>query len=175
MLKKIFLPVFFCLSGGIALAQQKKIQFTVGPEVLKSFNHSESFWGAGGSVQAEAWVAPALGLGVNTGYYRHVGTGTAAGRSYGAIPVLAVIRYTLPITPGLYGQDVLGYTLVQDVASETNGRKVSGGFTYYFAIGYVIRNHFDISLKVGRSRLDKKDHPANVNEHNLGLKIAYRF
>lgn len=174
MRKLLFLLVSAISLQG-AYAQQKDIQFTAGPEVLHSLGGSRNFWGLGGSAQAEAWIGPALGVGLNTGYYRFLGAGSASGQSYGALPLLAVIRYTLPITPGLYGQDVLGYTLVQDVAYERTGQKINGGFTYYFALGYVIKEHLDISVKIGRTKLDKKDNPANVTELNLGLKVAYRF
>lgn len=157
------------------LAQKKTFQFSAGPELLRSFSHKETFWGAGASLQAEAWVKPALGLGLNVGYYHFSGTGTASARSYGALPLFAVIRYPLPLTPGLYGQDVMGYTFIDGASYEVSGAKVRGGFTYYFALGYVIRDHIDISVKIGRPRLDKKADPANINEHNFGLKVAYRF
>lgn len=172
----------FILSAIIFLAicaQAQTFKVSAGPEVLKSINHDERFFGAGGSVQLDVWVREKLGLGINTGYLKFNQTSAPlAGfskKQYSLIPILGVIRYPLPIVKGLYGQDLMGYTLAQDVQSEATGKKVAGGFTYYFALGYVFADHFDISVKVGRSRLDKKNDPANVNEHNLGLKLAYIF
>ena len=157
----------------------QKITVSAGPEILRSFNHDDTFIGVGGSVQAQKWIKERLTLGLNTGYYKFTATKTLIGNntkpSYSIIPVLVVIHYPLPITPNLYGEDHMGYSFVQDAIYPKTGDKVHGGFTYYFALGYTIKNKIDISVKVGRARLNKKDNPSNVNEHNLGLKLAYIF
>ncbi|WP_176954318.1 outer membrane beta-barrel protein [Niabella drilacis] len=159
-------------------ADAQKIKVNVGPEFLHSFNHDPGFWGAGVSVQGEVWVKERLGLGLNTGFLRFASTRPlipAGTITYNAIPVLAVIKYPLPLVKNLYGQDAMGYTFATDVHYRNNGEKVPGGFTYYFSLGYEFAKHFDVAIKVGRSRFDKKDRPVNVNEHNLGLKLAYVF
>ncbi|MCD2425471.1 porin family protein [Niabella pedocola] len=159
-------------------ANAQTIKVNAGPEFLHSFSHDPGFWGAGVSAQGEVWVKERLGLGLNTGFLRFastrplIPTGTI---TYNAIPVLAVIKYPLPLIKNLYGQDAMGYTIATDVHYRNNGEKVPGGFTYYFSLGYEFAKHFDVAVKVGRSRFDKKDRPANVNEHNLGLKLAYIF
>lgn len=94
---------------------------------------------------------------------------------YSAVPLLGVIKYPLPVLKGLYGQDMFGYTFAYNVKFEDNHEKAKGGFTYYFALGYEFAQHFDISAKVGRSRFNKKDRPVDVNEHNVGLRLAYLF
>lgn len=172
----VFLIMLICTYT----SQAQKIKFNAGPELLKSFNHSTSYIGVGGSVQAEIWVKERLGLGINTGYINFSGKGGYDGIpnykvNYSSIPVLAVIKYPIPLTKGLYGQDAFGYTFANDVHYVNDGKKVNGGFTYYFTLGYEFAEHFDVGVKVGRSRFDKKDNPANVNEHNVGLKLAYVF
>lgn len=157
----------------------QKITVKAGPELLTSFNHSETFIGIGGSIEALKLIKERLTLGINTGFLNFTATKSLPGSNnkphYSLIPVLLVIHYPLPITPNLYGEDHMGYSFAQNVVYEKTGGKVAGGFTYYFAIGYTIGSYFDVSIKVGRSRFDKKDNPANVNEHNIGLKIAYVF
>ncbi|WP_018626081.1 hypothetical protein [Niabella aurantiaca] len=154
------------------------IRVNSGPELLHSFNHDLPFWGIGVSAQGEVWVKERLGLGLNTGFLKCISarplvpTGNI---TYTAIPVLAVIKYPLPVIKNLYGQDAMGYTFATDVHDRNNGEKIPGGFTYYFSLGYTFAKHFDMAVKVGRSRFDKKDRPANVNEHNLGLRLAYIF
>lgn len=176
-MKKVLVIACLLLSCFSTKAQSLKI--SAGPELLRSFSHNTTFWGVGATAQADVWVKPALGLGINTGFLYFTGTekiiGTEVNTTYNLIPVLGVIRYPLPITKGLYGQDMMGYTFAQDVVYSASRNKVQGGFTYYFALGYVIKERLDISVKVGRSRLDKKNNPANVNEHNLGLKVAWVF
>lgn len=169
----VLLGCLFCLND--VDAQEKRFHFSAGPEVLKSFNHRNSYWGFGGNVQAEVWVKPALGLGLTASVWRFEGADNVSPGGYTAVPLAAIIRYPIPIVKGLYGQDAFGYTLVNGVQYPKDGQKVSGGFAYYFSLGYVVGKHIDISAKVGRSRLNKKDNPANVNEHNFGLKIAYRL
>ncbi len=177
MQKKLFLIYIFQLFIISVHAQKTKI--TVGPELLTSFNHDPSFLGVGGSAQLDVWIKERLWLGVNSGYLHFksnkglYGSNTRPG--YGAIPVLGVIKYPLPVLKGLYGQDMFGYTFAHDVKFEDNREKASGGFTYYFALGYEFAEHFDISAKVGRSRFNKKDRPVDVNEHNVGLRLAYLF
>jgi hypothetical protein len=157
----------------------QKISVKAGPELLTSFNHRETFIGIGGSIEALKLIKERLTFGINTGFLNFTATKSLTGSynktSYGVIPVLLVIHYPLPITPNLYGEDHMGYSFAQNAIYEKTGEKVAGGFTYYFALGYTIGSHFDASVKVGRSRFDKKDNPANVNEHNVGLKIAYIF
>lgn len=119
-----------------------------------------------------------MGLGLNTGFLKFISTrplAPAGNVTYTAIPMLAVIKYPLPLIKNLYGQDAMGYIFATDVHYRNNGEKVPGGFTYYFSLEYTFAKHFDIAAKVGRSRFDKKGRPANVNEHNLGLKLAYVF
>lgn len=175
MQKLYLLVVLFAITH---TAGAQNIKINAGPELLRSFNHDLPFWGLGASAQGEVWVKERLGLGINTGFLRFastrplIPTGTV---TYNAIPVLAVIKYPLPVIKNLYGQDAMGYTFVTDVHYRNNGEKVPGGFTYYFSLGYEFARHFDIAVKVGRSRFDKKDRPANVNEHNLGLKLGYVF
>lgn len=157
----------------------QKITVKAGPELLVSFNHAATFIGAGGSVEALKLVKERLTLGVNTGFLHFTSTsalmGNPAKKQYSIIPVLLVIHYPLPLTPRLYGEDHMGYSFVENAMYEKTGEKVPGGFTYYFALGYILGSHVDLSVKIGRSRLDKKDNPANVNEHNVGLKLAYIF
>lgn len=176
MKKLLLLQLCLILISGLN-AQHKKV--TVGPELLTSFNHDPSFFGVGGSAQLDIWIKERLWLGVNSGYLNFTANktpfGSNAKRSYGAIPVLGVIKYPLPMLGGLYGQDMFGYTFAQNVQFENNNEKASGGFTYYFALGYEFAGHFDISAKVGRSRFNKKDRPVDVNEHNVGLRLAYLF
>jgi hypothetical protein len=161
------------------LHAQNKVTVKAGPELLTSFNHRETFIGIGGSIEALKLIKERLTLGFNTGFLNFTATksipGSYSKTSYSLIPVLLVIHYPLPITPNLYGEDHMGYSFAQNAIYEKTAEKVAGGFTYYFAIGYTIGPYFDISVKVGRSRFDKKDNPANVNEHNLGLKLAYIF
>ena len=176
-MRRVFMVCHLLLISYILTAQ--KITVSAGPELLRSFNHSETFIGVGGSIQALKLIKERLTLGLNTGFYKFTSTTTLIGNntkpSYSLIPVLAVIHYPLPITPNLYGEDHMGYSFAQDAIYPKTGDKVNGGFTYYFALGYVIKNKIDISIKVGRARLNKKDNPSNVNEHNLGLKLAYIF
>ncbi|MBZ4187411.1 porin family protein [Niabella beijingensis] len=175
-MRKLYLLITL-LSFACAVKAQT-IKVNAGPELLRSFNHDMPFWGAGASVQGEVWVKERLGLGLNTGFLRFASTrplipsGTIR---YNAIPVLAVIKYPLPLIKNLYGQDAMGYTFATDVHFIKDGKKIPGGFTYYFSLGYEFATHFDVTVKVGRSRFEKKDRPANVNEHNLGLKLAYIF
>jgi len=177
MLKRYLLGAFFSVAV-LTNASAQTVSVNAGPELLHSFNHDPAFWGAGITAQGEIWVKERLGLGLNTGFLRFastrplIPTGTV---TYNAIPVLAVIKYPLPVIKNLYGQDAMGYTFATDVHYRNNGGNVPGGFTYYFSLGYVFAKHFDMAVKVGRSRFDKKDRPANVNEHNLGLKLAYVF
>lgn len=176
-MRSIFL---FCLSilFGYWLNAQK-ITVKAGPEFLTSFNNAETFLGVGGSIEALKLVKERLTLGLNTGFLYFNQTGSSHGTNnkshYSLIPVLLVIHYPLPITPNLYGEDHLGYSFTQNANYVNSGKKVNGGFTYYFVLGYTIGSHIDVSIKVGRSRLDKKNDPANVNEHNVGLKLAYLF
>lgn len=176
-MKKISLLISVLLLIITARAQKTKV--TLGPELLTSFNHDPSFFGVGGSAQLDIWIKERLWLGVNSGYLNFTANQTLLGSnrkpSYGAIPVLGVIKYPLPVLSGLYGQDMFGYTFAKDVKFEDNREKASGGFTYYFALGYEFANHFDVSVKVGRSRFNKKDRPVDVNEHNVGLRLAYLF
>ncbi len=176
-MKKIILFHLFLLL--IISAQAQKTKISVGPELLTSFNHDPTFLGIGGSAQLDIWIKERLWLGVNSGYLHFKSNKSLLGGNtrpnYGAIPVLGVIKYPLPILAGLYGQDMFGYTFAHNVAFEDNRQKASGGFTYYFALGYEFADHFDISAKVGRSRFNKKNRPVNVNEHNLGLRVAYLF
>ncbi|MGJ7033805.1 outer membrane beta-barrel protein [Niabella hirudinis] len=175
-MRKIYLLVLLFTIANGAGAQNVKVN--AGPELLHSFNHDLAFWGIGVSAQGEVWVKERLGLGLNTGFLKFTGTRPlipTGNINYTAVPVLAVIKYPLPVIKNLYGQDAMGYTFVTDVHYRDNGGKVPGGFTYYFSLGYEFATHFDIAVKVGRSRLDKKDRPANVNERNLGLKLAYIF
>ena len=176
-MKKLLSSALLLLFTFSLNAQSLKI--SAGPELLRSFHHASTFWGVGATAQADVWVKERLGLGINTGFLRFTGMeylwGADRDADYNLIPVLGVIRYPLPITKGLYGQDMMGYTFAQDVVYSATRSKVSGGFTYYFALGYVIKERIDVSVKVGRSRLDKKNNPANVNEHNLGLKVAWVF
>lgn len=177
MQKKLFL-IYICLLFIISV-QAQKTKITVGPELLTSFNHDPSFFGVGGSAQLDIWIKERLWLGVNSGYLNFRSnksiTGNNTRPAYGAIPVLGVIKYPLPVLGGLYGQDMFGYTFAQHIKFEDNNEKASGGFTYYFALGYEFADHFDVSVKVGRSRFNKKDRPVNVNEHNIGLRLAYLF
>lgn len=187
--KSIFLGVYFnamkklLLIGLLSLMSYgliaQKIKVSAGPELLRSFNHDETFIGVGGTLQALKLIKERLTLGINTGYLNFTGTKSLIGNNtkphYNVIPVLAVIHYPLPIIPNLYGQDLMGYSFVQNVLYEESGKKVAGGFTYYFSIGYIIKEHLDIAIKVGRSRFNKKDDPANVNEHNVGLRVSYIF
>ncbi|MGN7785612.1 outer membrane beta-barrel protein [Niabella sp. 22666] len=176
MIKILFLSLAIAISLA-AYSQHRKV--TIGPELLTSFNHDPSFLGVGGSAQLDIWIKERLWLGVNSGYLHFKsnkgldGSNTRPG--YGAIPVLGVIKYPLPVLKGLYGQDMFGYTFAHDVKFEDNREKAKGGFTYYFALGYEFAEHFDISAKVGRSRFNKKDRPVDVNEHNVGLRLAYLF
>lgn len=176
MKKLLLLQFSLILTVGLN-AQRTKV--TVGPELLTSFNHDPSFFGIGGSAQLDIWIKERLWLGVNSGYLNFKSNKNLYGNNtrpgYGAIPVLGVIKYPLPIVKGLYGQDMFGYTFAHNVKFEDNHKKASGGFTYYFALGYEFAEHFDISVKVGRSRFNKKDRPVDVNEHNLGLRLAYLF
>lgn len=176
MNKRLLLHI--CLALCIS-ANAQKTKVTVGPELLTSFNHDPSFLGIGGSAQLDIWIKERLWLGVNSGYLHFKSNQSLLGSntrpSYGAIPVLGIIKYPLPILSGLYGQDMFGYTFANNVKFRDNGEKASGGFTYYFALGYEFAEHFDISAKVGRSRFDKKNRPVNVNEHNVGLRLAYLF
>ncbi len=177
MLKTSFL--FTLLIAAFSTYGQKS-KITVGPEVLRSFNHNPAYWGVGGSVQADFRIKERLWLGVNSGYLKFSGEKGAVNftnqpRHYSLIPVLGVIKYPLPIISGLYGADMFGYTFPQNVSFVKNGNKARGGFTYYFALGYEFAQHFDVSVKVGRARLNKKDNPVNVNEQNVGLKLAYLF
>lgn len=174
-MKKITVLVGCLLCITDVRAQEKRVHFSAGPEVLQSFNHSKSYRGFGGNIQAEVWVKPALGLGLTASVWRFDGAASTLPDGYTAIPLALVIRYPIPIFKGLYGQDAFGYTLVNGVQSASDGTKVTGGFAYYFSLGYVVGKRIDLSAKVGRSRLNKKDNPANVNEHNFGLKIAYRL
>lgn len=166
--------IIFCQT---VIAQNIKVH--AGPEVLHSFNHADNYIGVGGTAQIDFFIKERLWLGVNSGYLRFDRTNSSSGingsANYGLIPVLGVIKYPLPIVSGLYGQDLFGYSFANGVNFVNTGEKIKGGFTYYFALGYEFAEHFDVSIKVGRSRLDKKDNPANVNEHNLGLKLAYVF
>ena len=177
MLKATFLFIILAVTFS-AYCQKRKI--TIGPEVLRSFNHDQTYWGIGGSVQADFWIKERLWLGVNSGYTKFTGEKRQLNLAnqplhYSMVPVLGVIKYPLPVISGLYGQDMFGYTFVQNVSFQKNGNKANGGFTYYFALGYEFAQHFDVSVKVGRARLNKKDDPVNVNEHNVGLKLAYLF
>lgn len=176
MNKRLLLHI--CLALCIS-ANAQKTKVTLGPELLRSFNHDPAFWGVGGSAQLDVWIKERLWLGVNSGYLNFKSNKNALGentrRSYGAIPILGVIKYPLPMLGGLYGQDMFGYTFANNVTFEDKNEKASGGFTYYFALGYEFADHFDVSVKVGRSRFNKKDRPVNVNEHNLGLRLAYLF
>lgn len=177
MPKAIFLFTLLVVTFG-ASCQKSKI--TIGPEVLRSFNYNRSYWGVGGTAQADFWIKERLWLGVNSGYIKFTGEKQPSSLAnqplhYSMIPVWGVIKYPLPIVSGLYGQDMFGYTFVQNVSFQKNGNKANGGFTYYFALGYEFAQHFDVSVKVGRARLNKKDNPVNVNEHNVGLKLAYLF
>ncbi|MBP6313662.1 MAG: hypothetical protein KA408_15415 [Flavobacteriales bacterium] len=156
-------------------AQNRDLALSIGPEVLTSFEHTPTFLGIGATVQAEAWVLPALGLGLNTGYYHFTSTGGADDVSFSAIPILGVVRYPLVLIEDLYGQDGIGYTFLNNVSTLESGSTVPGAFTYYFALGYVLNNHLDISIKIGRTFMSKKDDPVNVNQHNLGFKFAYRL
>ena len=178
-MKKLILiaaSLLFIMSVG---AQKTKI--TLGLELLTSFNNSPTFFGVGGSAQLDIWIKERLWLGVHSGYLNFTSNteylvlGENARPRYSVIPVLGVIKYPLPVLKGLYGQDMFGYTFAHNVKFRDNGEKVAGGFTYYFALGYEFADHFDVSVKVGRSRLNKKDRPVNVNEHNLGLRLAYMF
>ena len=172
------LLIHICLVLAISLKAQKT-KITVGPELLTSFNHDPTFFGIGGSAQLDIWIKERLWLGVNSGYLNFKSNKSLMGGNtrpgYSAIPVLGVIKYPLPILKGLYGQDMFGYTFAQNVEFENNREKASGGFTYYFALGYEFADHFDVSVKVGRSRFNKKDRPVDVNEHNVGLRLAYLF
>lgn len=176
-MKKLLLLQFYLILAMGLNAQHVKV--TVGPELLTSFKHDPTFLGVGGTAQLDIWIKERLWLGVNSGYLHFksnkslYGSNTRPG--YGAIPVLGVIKYPLPVLKGLYGQDMFGYTFAHNVKFEDNREKASGGFTYYFALGYEFADHFDVSVKVGRSRFNKKDRPVNVNEHNLGLRVAYLF
>ncbi|WP_114789188.1 hypothetical protein U0035_06380 [Niabella yanshanensis] len=176
-MKKLLL-IYICLVFCISVTAQKT-KFTIGPELLTSFNHDPSFLGLGGSAQLDIWIKERLWLGVHSGYLNFKSTKTLLGSgtrpSYGAIPVLGVIKYPLPVLKGLYGQDMFGYTFAHNVKFEDNREKAAGGFTYCFALGYEFADHFDVSAKVGRSRFNKKDRPVDVNEHNVGLRLAYLF
>lgn len=156
----------------------QKLEISAGAELLRSFNHQETFWGYGATAQAHIWVREPLGLGIKTGYLNFSGSETILGNTvdvnYSAIPVLGVIRYPMPFLDGLYGQDALGFTFTQN-AIYSNGDPVPARFTYYFSLGYVIKERIDIALKVGRSRFDKKNLVSNVNEQNIGLRVAYVF
>lgn len=177
-MKTVVFTLLFSLTTIFSLSAQQ-LKLSIGPEVLHSFHHDETFYGWGGSIQTTWWVRYTLGLGLNTGYYRFTSTTALIGANkfpnYALIPVFFNIRYPIPLFKGLYGQDMFGYAFAQEVYRVTSNEKVNGGFTYYFTLGCVIKDHFDISAKVGRTRLDKKDDAANVNEHNFGLKLAYIF
>lgn len=161
------------------VAQAQQIKFTVGSEALRSFNYSDAYWGVGGSAQADFWIKERLWLGVHGGYAHFTKTNTHTESSssphYNAFSALSVVKYPLPVIAGLYGQDMFGYTFVTHVSFENTGAKANGGFTYYFALGYEFGKHLDLSAKVGRARLNKKNNSVNTNEHNLGLRLAYRF
>lgn len=166
--------LFLFFTGNI---YSQDIKFSFGPEIHHSINHEFGFLGVGGSAQVDWWVKEELGLGVSVGYMSFSGESETNGiinkKNYSLIPATVVIRYPIPIFPNLYGQDMFGYSFPNDVTFISDGRSSKGGFTYYFALGYLIGDHFDVSLKVGRPRLDKKDDPVDVNEHTLGLKLAY--
>lgn len=167
------------LIAATSITKAQDIDISAGPEFMHSFNHHESFWGVGATAQAYIWVREPLGLGIKTGFISFSGTDTFTGVSrdvnYTAIPVLGIIRYPMPFMANLYGQDALGFTFPQNAVYENTGEKVPASFTYYFSLGYVIKDHFDISIKVGRSRFDKDNKKANVNEQNLGIRLAYIF
>jgi hypothetical protein len=175
--KKLLLLQLTLILAVNLTAQRTKI--TVGPELLTSFNHAPSFLGVGGSAQLDIWIKERLWLGVNSGYLHFKSNKSLMGGTtrpgYSAVPLLGVIKYPLPVLKGLYGQDMFGYTFAYNVKFEDNHEKAKGGFTYYFALGYEFAQHFDISAKVGRSRFNKKDRPVDVNEHNVGLRLAYLF
>jgi hypothetical protein len=177
-MKSLLLSAFFLLAVMHSVKAQD-IKVSAGPEILRSFNFTEVFYGWGGSAQATWWVRSTLGLGINSGYYHFQSNTALIGANkfptYSMIPVFFVVRYPIPVFEGLYGQDMFGYSFTQDVQLLKADKAVTGGFTYYFALGYVIHNHFDLSLKVGRTRLNKKNDTVNVNEHNVGLKLAYIF
>lgn len=175
-MKKYLTLLIVCLWAVTAYTQD--IRVNIGPEFLYSLHHKPAYYGVGASAQAEWWVRSTLGLGLNAGYYRHKSTKALTGSNnkfdtYHAIPVLFVLKYPIPIFEGLYGQDMFGYTFAGD-AQFQSGKPLKGGITYYFALGYTLK-HFDISAKIGRPRFNKKDDDTNVNEHNVGIKVAYVF
>lgn len=158
---------------------QNRLEFSIGPEFLRSFNHHETFYGLGATAQAHYWVREPLALGIKTGFLTFTGAdtfkGITRGINYTAFPVLILIRYPIPIVKNLYGQDDFGYTFTQNAVYESTGKPIVPGATYYFSLGYVVRERFDIAVKVGRSRFNKNNKIANVNEFNLGLRLAYNI
>lgn len=178
-IKRSLLILLLVASATITNAQ-KGLEFSIGPEFLHSFNHDEIFRGIGATAQAHYWVREPLALGIKTGVLSLTGSDTYTGVtrrnvSYTAIPVLVLIRYPIPIVENLYGQDDFGYTFTQNAVYESTGEAVTAGATYYFSLGYVIKDRFDIAAKVGRSRFNKNSKTANVNEFNLGLRLAVNF
>lgn len=183
-IKKLFALSVLLAATLVANAQEadeKKLYLDVsaGPEFLYSLNHHETFLGYGATAQAHIWVRTPLALGIKTGVLHFSGadtfTGVTRDVSYTAIPVLSVIRYPMPFITGLYGQDVLGFTFTQNAVMEGTGLPVPPSFTYYFSLGYVLKDRLDISVKIGRSRFDRGNDVANVNEQNIGLRVAYVF
>lgn len=165
------------LSASCNLLSGQSFKFSFGPEIHQSISHPTSFFGVGGSVQMDWWVKEELGLGLHAGYVGFSGKSSASGinttKKYSLVPLMFVVRYPIPLFRGLYGQDMFGYSIPNDVRFISDGRDSQGGFTYYFALGYLVGKHFDVSVKVGRPRLDKKNDPVDVNEHTVGLKLAY--
>lgn len=165
------------LAASYYLLPAQTVKFSFGPEIHQSINHPTSFFGIGGSAQLDWWVKEELGLGLHVGYIGFSGKTSTGGsntsKNYTMLPLMLVVKYPIPLFRGLYGQDMFGYSVANDVMFISDGRNSNGGFTYYFALGYVVGKHYDFSLKVGRPRLDKKNDPVDVNEHTVGFKFAY--